>query len=110
MVCHGFRMGMVNRTLPGSGNAYGVYARAPTPFGPWQFQENAVVYDNILTFSGGETAPLAMDRRERPHLLFDAGGNPTHLYNGVCPAGNVYGEPGTQPHHCFTSVQPLVTP
>jgi hypothetical protein len=26
-----------------------------------------------------------MSTRERPKLLFDASGNPTHLLNGICP-------------------------
>lgn len=110
ILSHGFRMGMVNGTMPGCGNAYGVYARSPTPTGPWSFQEAAIVYNNIIDFVASSSPSLAMDRRERPHLLFDKSGNPTHLYNGVCPAGNVYGEPGTQPNHCFTAVQPLRTP
>ena len=44
---------------------------------------------------------------ERPHLLLDeVTGAPTHLYNGVCPDGNVYGQM-KQKRHCFTLVQAI---
>jgi hypothetical protein len=29
-----------------------------------------------------------MSTRERPKLLFNAAGDPTHLFNGVCPMPN----------------------
>ena len=85
------------------GNAYGAYANAPAPFGPWRFQEARVAYSGVLALEGGGT--LGLLRRERPHLLLDeATGAPTHLYNGVCPEGNVYGQM-KQKRHCFTLVQ-----
>ena len=51
-------MGMVNnsngaadRGIALAGNGYGVYANAPTAFGPWSFQEARVVYDTMRAFS-----------------------------------------------------------
>lgn len=42
----------------------------------------------VFTTDGGATT---FDRRERPKLLFDAAGTPTHLYNGAIPSsGNPY--------------------
>eukprot|EP00040_Diaphanoeca_grandis_P023003 m.124543 g.124543 ORF g.124543 m.124543 type:complete len:368 (-) comp29065_c0_seq5:585-1688(-) len=113
LLMHGFRMGMVDATVtndpsdsPRCGDSYGSYARAPTPFGPWTFQENAVAYRNILKFN--DSTSLALNRRERPHLFFDKNGNPTHLYNGVCPQGNTEGNNGFA-NHCFTAVQRIAS-
>jgi len=39
-------------------------------------------------------------------LLDEVTGAPTHLYNGVCPDGNVYGQM-KQKRHCFTLVQAI---
>ena len=125
MLFHAFQMGMVNNsgaTLGGQGtsatssvkgqalrrvgNAYGAYANALTPFGPWKFQEARVAYSGVLNLTNN--IQLGLLRRERPHLLLDsATGQPTHLYNGVCPDGNHYGEMGTQKNHCFTMVQSI---
>ena len=112
LLMHGFRMGMVNGTSqstggPRKGNAFGVYATAPTAFGPWRFQEARVAYTNVLTFVDG-TPSLQLDRRERPHLLLGDDGQPTHLYNGVCPRGSSYNGPAAPgAGHCFTAVQPI---
>ena len=52
--------------------------------------------------------------RERPHLIFDSEGNPTHFINGVgdpCPGGGG-GNTGCPNHggdHTFTLVVPLGT-
>ena len=108
LLAHGFRMGMVNATAPQRGDAYGVYARAQSPFGPWIFQEAAVAYGNEMKFDDGST--IVLQRRERPHLLLGEDGAPLFLYNGVCPFGNVYGKGGTQPNHCFTTVQKIKSP
>lgn len=122
LLCHGFRMGMANASgaaIPGpggpgtskgealgrSGNGYGVYANAESPFGPWRFQEARVVYTSVLDF--GDGSHLGLIKRERPHLLLGEDGYPTHLYNGVCPNGNNESLNGTQPEHCFTAVQPV---
>lgn len=114
MIMHGFRMGMVNRTCanvsPGdAGNAYGAYATAPSPFGPWAFQEARVAYTATVHFSDGTSTCL--DRRERPHLLLNDKGLPTHLYNGVCPKGNKNGgQKVWEPNHCYTMVQKIAPP
>ena len=61
---------------------------------------------------GSETTFRA---RERPHLIFDSDGNPTHFINGVgdpCPGGGG-GNTGCPNHggdHTFTLVVPLGTP
>ena len=34
--------------------------------------------------SGGNVKPIVFGKRERPHLLFDKKGAPTHLITGVC--------------------------
>merc|ERR1712032_1809529 len=100
-------MGMVPRTTGNGsfGNAYGVFASAPTAFGPWSFQESAVAYANVVAdTAGGSTV---MIRRERPKLLLDeTTGEPAFLYNGVCPVGNTEKTPAG-PNHCYTNVQPV---
>ncbi len=114
LLMHGFRMGMLNQTCPGSdGNAYGAYASAPTPFGPWRFQESRVAYHGLIEFSDGTS--MCMKNRERPHLLLDkVSGRPTHLYNGVCPESG-YGNHtapkgfGNGSDHCFTFVQRIAS-
>ena len=89
----------------GAGNAYGAYANAPTPFGPWVFQESRVVYSGHVELADGSSLG-ALQRRERPHLLLSAAGVPTHLYNGICLADG-YGQSAKQPGHCFTFVQKI---
>lgn len=74
----------------------GLYARtlrplsAPPPapsFSPdgltW-YTSDVQPYFNVVNYTAGGP-PLAMSTRERPKLLFDADGNPTHVYNGICP-------------------------
>jgi hypothetical protein len=107
LLAHGFRMGMVNRTV-GSGNGYGLYAQAPTPFGPWLVQEAAVAYDSTVLLQGGGTLELL--RRERPKLVLDKDGQPTHLFNGVCPLSSHMSGPTDPGGHCFTLAQPAVPP
>lgn len=113
LLCHGFRMGMVNNSAgiapsaltedEGSGNAYGAYANAPTPFGPWRFQESAVAYSGHVQLSTGKSLGT-LQRRERPHLLLSKEGLPTHLYNGVCLEGG-YDRNASSAEHCFTFAQ-----
>ena len=61
MLTHGFRMPMVSQS-----SALGAYAWAPSPFGPWTFQENRLVYSANVTLADGSTYVLA--RRERPKV------------------------------------------
>ena len=115
MLCHGFRMGMVNNsagiapakltTADGSGNGYGAYANAPTPFGPWRFQESRVAYSGRVRLANG-SALGTLQRRERPHLLLSKTGVPTHLFNGACLEGG-YDQGAGGPQHCFTLVQEI---
>ena len=72
-----------------------------------------------LDLSGGNTFALA--RRERPELLFDAQGAPTHLYNGANTHGATLPGPTTATDtvgngrskgfsHAFSLVQALRVP
>ena len=59
-------MGMVNNSadsLMRSGNAYGAYANAPTPFGPWAFQESRKLLQSHFA--------LADDSETRVNLKYD---------------------------------------
>ena len=40
------------------GNAYGAYANAPTPFGPWRYQEARVAYSGVIELQDGSTFGL----------------------------------------------------
>lgn len=105
MLTHAFRMGMVNRSGGNEANGYGGYAWSPGPNGPWTFQENKIAYDSVVQFEDGSCWTLY--KRERPKILTNNKGVPTHLYNGVCPPGS--NEEGLKdPHgHCFTMVQKI---
>ena len=107
LLCHGFRMGMVNNSDDSPsrvGNAYGAYANAPTPFGPWSFQESRVAYSGHIELESGASLG-SLQRRERPHLLLTAAGAPSHLYNGVCPADGYTQGASNSSGHCYTFVQ-----
>jgi lysophospholipase L1-like esterase len=109
LLCHGFRMGMVNNSDDSPsrvGNAYGAYANAPTPFGPWSFQEARVAYSGHVRLENGASLG-SLQRRERPHLLLSAAGVPTHLYNGVCPADGYSQGASNSSGHCYTFVQKI---
>ena len=92
----------------GSGNAYGAYANAPTPFGPWRFQESRVAYSGHVQLTTAGKTLGTLQRRERPHLLISTDGVPTHLYNGVCLEGG-FDDNVSRPEHCFTMVQTIAT-
>ena len=68
----------------------------------WTFHPTNA-YNNNVTLTDGSEWELA--RRERPKLIFDAAGIPTHLVNGVTLRGAANGcESGD---HSFTFVQPI---
>lgn len=48
-------------------------------------------YFNTANVTDGTV--VTMSTRERPKLLFNAAGEPTHLFNGVCPTPNCYPKP-----------------
>ena len=54
-----------------------------------------------------------MQRRERPHLIFDSAGMITHLVNGVQPPPTAGKSPPTtakfQNDYVYTLVQPVAT-
>jgi hypothetical protein len=51
-------------------------------------------YFNTANVSDGSV--VQMSTRERPKLLFGADGEPTHLYNGVCPTPNCFPQAAIQ--------------
>lgn len=60
-------------------------------------------YTNAVEWSDGGSNQWVdrMQRRERPFLLHDEDGAPTHLYTAVCPPGD------TTNSECYTIVNPL---
>ena len=68
----------------------------------WQWS-TVPAYNTTVRMADGSSVRL--NRRERPHLLFDADGTPTHLYTAVT------GLPGPFQHtdRCWTFVQALGT-
>lgn len=107
LLAHAFRLGMVNASGGGGphaeGNGYGVYATAPHPYGPWQVQENLAAYSADVTFVDGTI--WSLQRRERPKVLLDNRGRPSHLFTAVCPPGSEERGGGVDPLHCFTLAQ-----
>jgi hypothetical protein len=68
----------------------------------WSFHpQNA--YNNNVTLTAGSSWRLS--RRERPKLILDASGNPTHLVNGVSRRGAANG--CKDGDHSFTFIQPI---
>ena len=76
----------------------------------WTFTDEPP-YGNNVTFTDGSTVP--MQRRERPHLIFDSAGMITHLVNGVQPPPTAGKSPPTaakfQNDYVYTLVQPVAT-
>eukprot|EP00039_Didymoeca_costata_P021095 m.343400 g.343400 ORF g.343400 m.343400 type:complete len:429 (+) comp22791_c0_seq1:271-1557(+) len=68
----------------------------------WIAQRNAP-YGFVIDYDDGST--WTMEARERPHLIFNSKGQPTHLFNGVNPFG--YFEHTND--HSFTQVVPIAT-
>ena len=74
----------------------------------WTFSAVAP-YSNNVTFTDGKT--VSMQRRERPHLVFDAKGYISHLANGVQPPPTLAKRPpaGAQNDYVYTLLQPVKT-
>ena len=77
----------------------------------WTFSDVAP-YSNNVTFTDGST--ISMQRRERPHLVFDDRGMITHLTNGVQPPPTAAKSPPTsgvklQNDYVYTLLQPVQT-
>ena len=53
-------------------------------------------YGNVVDLKGGSQQLLTT--RERPKMLFNSAGEPTHLFNGVCPSPGNF----TTPFSCPT--------
>ena len=78
------------------------HAFAPSYYGPWTVS-TVVPYNSSVQFSDGRT--VEFHKRERPHLVFDKSGDPSHLVTGVvAPGNNEHGYQGLS----YTLVQPIV--
>ena len=62
----------------------------------WSYSPHAA-FGSTVHYTDGSSASFA--RRERPHLILDDQGNPTHLVSGIQPGGST-GD------YSFTMVQP----
>ena len=64
-------------------------------------------FSNNVSFTDGSV--ISMQRRERPHLIFDAKGYISHLVNGVQPPPTARKSPpaGAQNDFVYTMVQPV---
>jgi hypothetical protein len=73
----------------------------------WTFSSTPP-YGNVVNFTDGTS--VAMQRRERPHLVFDENGLITHLSTGVQPppTARKAPPPGCQNDFTYTLVQPVV--
>ena len=67
----------------------------------WYYSGGAS-YTTTVEFEGGKY--VTFSRRERPEMLIDEQGNPTHLITGVVDATSV---PGTMNDRSWTLVQPV---
>lgn len=67
----------------------------------WHYSGGAT-YTTTVEFEDGKN--VTFKRRERPEMLIDELGNPTHLITGVVDATNV---PGTMNDRSWTLVQPV---
>lgn len=47
----------------------------------WKVKKHCLAYDHTLIYS--DLSIIKAERRERPQLLFDKNGRPTHLYTGI---------------------------
>ena len=54
----------------------------------WKPEDPVLCYDHTLRYDDGTV--IRAERRERPQLLFDADGSPTHLYTGVLYRGRTW--------------------
>jgi hypothetical protein len=57
--------------------------------GPWQIHKQTIPYNSSVAFTDGTV--MTYEKRERPHLVWDAEMNPTWLVTGaVLPGGRGY--------------------
>jgi hypothetical protein len=88
--------------LPSAGACVSIHASSRSPQSSFSadgiswYTADVQPYFNEVNYTAGG-APLQMSTRERPKLLFDADGNPTHLFNGICPT------PHCPPQVCVTA-------
>lgn len=73
----------------------------------WTFSSTPP-YGNLVNFTDGSS--VAMQRRERPHLIFDERGLITHLSTGVQPppTARKAPPPGFNGDYTYTLLQPVV--
>jgi hypothetical protein len=75
----------------------------------WTYS-NTVPFTNEVDYTDGDKVML--QRRERPHLIFDDKGFITHLTNGVQPPPSSQRSPPSkdfQNDYTYTLVQPVTT-
>ena len=68
---------------------------------PRQVYSGGAAFTTTVAFEGG--ANQTFSRRERPELMMDAAGRPTHLITGVTEPGG-----GGQSDRSWTLVQPVL--
>lgn len=99
---------------PGEYSYHAVFHDHST-FGGHAFSSDAITwtyslevpFDNVVNYTDGDTVTL--QRRERPHLIFDKRGYITHLTNGVQPppSSDRPTPPGKQNDYTYTLIQPV---
>ena len=68
------------------------FARSYT--GPWTVSET-VPYNSTVAFGAGSPyKSVTYEKRERPHIVFDAVGNPSYFVTGVVEGGSFVGYSG----------------
>ena len=68
----------------------------------WHYSGGAT-YTTTVEFEGGQN--VTFSRRERPEMMIDKDGNPTHLITGVVDSTD---DSGTMNDRSWTLVQPVV--
>ena len=81
-----------NQTMPVLVSGHGFSADGVE----WRFNSAQQPYDAKITFVNGTVQQFST--WERPHLVFDKGGAPTHLVNGVQP---YWMGPSPDPNPCL---------
>jgi hypothetical protein len=75
------------------------FARSFT--GPWSMHTSSIPYNSTVAFSDGTV--VSYEKRERPHIVWGAAGNPQFLVTGVVIPQGQHGYSGRS----FTLVQPF---
>ena len=60
--------------------------------GPWMIHEKSIPYNSTVPFTDG--AVVTYEKRERPHIVWDANQNPAWLVTGVVTPSGQHGYNG----------------